>query len=280
MLILVSEARVTDDVLDCEIEIEGYRTLRCDSSSRHTGGVVIYVRRDCQFRVHKVLTIDRLSWCLFVKLKLGSEVLLVGCLYRSPSSGIREFFNYFENWAEDVFDSQNRCILVGDFNLDLLKVGVTNVDYFKAYISSIGVEQVITRPTRITDSSETLIDYVLTNIFNVNHNVHDTPKITDHNVISLSVRSMPRVFQHVMKSYGHFIETNLFSICSELITYDWHLSRYTTDVDFLYSEIFENITSCVNNVVPLRTFLAKVMIICLGGIGMLSFPLELVRYGT
>lgn len=41
---MLSETHVTEDIDDCELVINGYKLERCNSRSRHTGGVVMYIR--------------------------------------------------------------------------------------------------------------------------------------------------------------------------------------------------------------------------------------------
>lgn len=50
-ILLLSEARATDQIFDSEINIKGYNLIRCDLNSRHTGGVVIYVKNYINFEV-------------------------------------------------------------------------------------------------------------------------------------------------------------------------------------------------------------------------------------
>lgn len=46
LTLYLSEAKTTDDILDSELYIENYSILQCNSTSRHTGGVVIYIKRN------------------------------------------------------------------------------------------------------------------------------------------------------------------------------------------------------------------------------------------
>ena len=45
-MLFCTEARVTTEINDAEITIDGYNILRSDSISRHSGGVVLYYRSD------------------------------------------------------------------------------------------------------------------------------------------------------------------------------------------------------------------------------------------
>ena len=57
----------------------------------------------------------------------------------------------------------------GDFNIDALKVGQNNLsDNFMNQLLSSSFYPLITKPTRITQNSATLIDNILTNNFDQN----------------------------------------------------------------------------------------------------------------
>lgn len=46
MMLCCSETRTTEDIHDGELTIQGYDYVRSDSDSRHTGGVIIYIKTD------------------------------------------------------------------------------------------------------------------------------------------------------------------------------------------------------------------------------------------
>lgn len=48
-IIILSEARCTPDIEDAEICVQGYNCIRCNSSTRHTGGVIMFVRSNISF---------------------------------------------------------------------------------------------------------------------------------------------------------------------------------------------------------------------------------------
>nr|CAI5821683.1 unnamed protein product [Callosobruchus analis] len=111
--------------------MEGYNAVRCDSSTRHTGGVIIYVRSGLNFFISKTFVCD-------------------------------------------VY----------------------------------GISQAITKPTRITPDSQSLIDYVLVNKNNVIANVHDSPKVTDHAVISVNFTNEFKSDCNSVKKYRNESGTN------------------------------------------------------------------------
>lgn len=48
-ILACSEARISNDIDECEYDIPGYKVIVCHSVSRHTGGVVIYIQSNIKF---------------------------------------------------------------------------------------------------------------------------------------------------------------------------------------------------------------------------------------
>ena len=94
-------------------------------------------------------------------------------------------------------------IILGDFNVDLLKVNehkITN-SFYNCLISH-HLLPVITRPTRITDHSSTLIDNLFTNAW---------PKLIDSSIIASDISDhMPIIarFDLEVVRYGNFTHSN------------------------------------------------------------------------
>lgn len=91
-VVIVSESHLVDESEEEMVGIEGYSSFSCTSVSRHTGGVMIYVRDDlCGVEIGSRV-VQRKWWNLAVRVKLGGDRwgTVMGC-YRSPS-GIKDEF--------------------------------------------------------------------------------------------------------------------------------------------------------------------------------------------
>lgn len=264
-LILLSESRTTPDIDDFELILSNYTAVRCDSSSRHTGGVLLYIRDDILFSVHREYVLEGQLWCKIIKVKYLGFDWQIGCLYRSPNFSTATFLDKLENICEDVFcNSDNiRSILVGDFNLNYL----SNEFYtkkIKDLFNIYGITQNVKRSTRCTNTSNTLIDFVLSNFDNINTCVHDEPKISDHSTISVNItnilgtmkvatRSSNDQFFKVIRS---LTENNLHSINLSLIDSNFLLNN--TDVNLIYENLLNNVESILKNIAPLKTVKFKI----------------------
>lgn len=248
-LILLSETRTTADIEDSEIKLEKFNHVRCDSDTRHTGGVILYVRSDYNFSVFKTFKLQDNYWCKLLKIDFITKLCIVGCLYHSPSSSDSKFIEDFEIICDVLSSCKNLCVLVGDFNINLLSDSFYSKQ-MKSLLSTYGIEQYVTEPTRVTDNSSTLVDYVLSNQNNLSIVVYDCPKITDHSVISVNLYNIVKTYDNVKKFRNLNIE-NLKNIKTRLIMQTFNLDSVDTEV--IYQEILEKCELVIDDIAPIET---------------------------
>jgi len=81
-----------------------------------------------------------------------------------PSSNLDDFKSQLENLVSPLNQSKHQVFILGDMNIDFLRVGTHSKteDYLDMLYSS-NLLPVITKPTRITSHTTTLIDHIYTN---------------------------------------------------------------------------------------------------------------------
>lgn len=117
-LLICTEARTTDDVIDSEIFINGYHLLRSNSPSRHSGGVVMYIRNDVIFKTLTNIINDYDNF-LFVDIINSPFRGIWGGIYHSPSCSDAVFIDNFENILEDFSTVSRPISVTGDFNINV-----------------------------------------------------------------------------------------------------------------------------------------------------------------
>lgn len=111
-----------------------------------------------------------------------------------------------------------------------------------------GFSQVVDAPTRVTERSETLIDYVITNDSSLSVNVHLTPKISDHNLLSFCIdgRSVDNsdiiVHNRSMRNYS------MERLQDYLLHVEWN--RNSGDVNVLADSFVGDVEYFVNCICP------------------------------
>ena len=88
----------------------------------------------------------------------ASPAVLVGYVYRNPAA-THPCFDDFVQMMDKVCESNPNIVLLGDFNIDLLKPQPT----WSSAMSLFGLRQQIRRATGITQTSATLLDHIYTN---------------------------------------------------------------------------------------------------------------------
>ena len=98
---------------------------------------------------------------------------IIGSIYRLPSYVNIDIEIFTEEYTELLNNLRSRSkfvYLCGDYNIDLLKISTNNVfNKFYENITSCGFIPKITLPTRICDTTSTLIDNVSTNAIDKSH---------------------------------------------------------------------------------------------------------------
>ena len=111
-------------------------------------------------------------------------------MYRHPhSTNLDEFISYFNKCLSNLNKENKDIYITGDFNIDLLKYD-NNPKYQEFYnlVTANGFLPQILQPTRITDSTMTLIDNIYTNNFsNDIYGGNLLLEIADHLVQFISV---------------------------------------------------------------------------------------------
>ena len=131
-------------------------------NGRFVGGVCFYIRSCINFSVRHDLCLEQLeNLCILVN-KPRAKPFLISTWYRPPNSPVVKF-NFFETLLGKL-DSENiEHYLMGDLNCDL-QLSPTILDHGSRLLMDIAdlynLSQLINEPTRITDSSSTLIDHI------------------------------------------------------------------------------------------------------------------------
>ena len=134
---------------------------------RLDGGTSLYLRNTINFNIMSDLCSSNsaLFDSVFVEtINPRGKKFIVGTVYRPPSHNLHEFLESFQLLLERVTRDNKVCHIMGDFNLDLLNTdshSVTN-EFINTSFSHM-LYPLISKPTRITSYSTTLIDKIFTN---------------------------------------------------------------------------------------------------------------------
>ena len=101
-----------------------------------------------------------------ISLCLNDSIIVVS-LYRPPNTDLQSFNIKFNNFLDKMTPGKKKKIFIAaDTNLDLLKSNShSNTEEFLNSLLSFNFLPTITKPTRITSYTSTLLDNIFTNCF-------------------------------------------------------------------------------------------------------------------
>ena len=156
---------------DTRIFLPGYQNLltRCrDDGPR--GGVGLFIKDGIRYKIRNDLSlfIPHVFESLFIEIiSPSAKNTVLGTIYRpntEPKADIDIFSKSLFDIMDIIAEEHKHGIIMGDMNIDLLKFqSHTNTCNYLDNLFSHGFLPTITKPTRVTQSSATLIDHFYTN---------------------------------------------------------------------------------------------------------------------
>jgi exonuclease III len=178
-LIAFNETRLDANITDNMINLDSYYVRK--DRSRNGGGVCIYLRSFINYKIRDDLVPSELEAVCIEIINPHSNPFLVITVYRPPSAS-SEFFDHFKKLINKAIDNENKEMYVlGDLNCNMLKTDKDSnapIKKIKSLYELYQLSQLIDEATRITMTTTSLIDHIVTN----------TPeKISDSGVIHTGI---------------------------------------------------------------------------------------------
>ena len=160
----ISETHCQSNIPNTLLHIPNFHVIRRDmsKSSPGTTGLAVYIHNSVKKYVRRRpdLESDQVE-CIWLELKTPqTRNLLIGNLYRNPKSK-NDWYENFLSMYDKVAKRNPNIIMMGDFNIDLLKPHTS----WETTICPLGLEQLVPTPTRVTErGTATLIDHIYSNL--------------------------------------------------------------------------------------------------------------------
>ena len=168
-IISMSETWLKNSLLLQHVTIPGYTHAFNSRDKIKGGGVGVYIKESIKLKrrtdiEERYPSLEHL-WLELPGHNKNSKVLL-GVLYRSESIlPYRDWLELFECLVTDLVSSWDGMLaLTGDLNMDLLRPNAPDAVRFLELLDAVNLKQIVTKATRITRRSETLLDHIITNL--------------------------------------------------------------------------------------------------------------------
>ena len=237
------------------ISIPGYDCVCRSRTTGRGGGLALYIDTDLNVIVKNRPDLDStdstINESLIVQLspaKGSTKDIIVGVIYKPPNTNVENFVSNFSTIL-DILNKENRpSYLLGDYNIDILKYN-SHSESFLNQLLSYGFFPKIDRPTRITDSTATLIDNIITNVHlpNIFSGLW-TAAVADHLAVFITLpHSIARHERSTVFEQKRIYSTqNFVNFKSKLCAVSWNSVYETSDCNDKYN-CFMHIVSDLHN---------------------------------
>ena len=198
--------------------------------------------------------------CIFAEVKgnINEKNLIVGQIYRPPNTNERCAISRYEQVMSGICNTKNNIIIGTDQNFDLMKINQnTNVsDLFDVFLT-LGVVPAITRPTRITHTSATLIDNLYIQYENY-ENVQSrilTTDVSDHLpiIVCMGKHNIEHKKNPLTFSYRPMNANNISNVATALMNISWDDLDEQRTANDSYTMFMDTFTQTLDLHAPVKT---------------------------
>ena len=242
--------------IDCLLD--GYELSYRNRENKSGGGVAININKNINYKiVGKMMdAIEGLLECISIEIICEKKKnIIITCLYRTPGSSIELFME----WLEKLYlNTQKILYITGDFNIDLINHNRHKItDDFINHMYSMGLFPAITRPSRITAQSATLIDNIFTNdIERIKTSGLMICDITDHlPVFTLSDNCYKKIEKTQKYIFKRILsDRSIEALKHDLEIQDWKTVLREKEVDNAYNLFLDIFCNSYNKCCPLQKY--------------------------
>ena len=248
-------------------DIEGYRPFLYDPTETTHGGTGFYISKELNYKRRDDLKFNSKGdfESTFIEIiQTDRKNFIVGCIYRHPSSSISilDFTSeYIEPLLNKVLKENKVCSLLGDFNIDLLKIDKQeDINNFYQTLTSNFFAPYIMQPTRLI--SKSLIDNIFVNSIEYkSFSGNITIQLSDH-LIQFALFEgilndcLPRKINIYKRNFKFFNEREFGN---ELNTIDWDSVLLIRDQNpnISISNFYDSITYLLDEFAPYKKMSKK-----------------------
>lgn len=256
-LIGISETKINSSSQNfSNINIPDYKFISQPSLS-NAGGVGFYVNDSLNFILRNDLSTispDFQSLWIEIPTHLHNNIIC-GVVYRHPHSDTQSFLSYLDNILDKINNENKYCMLMGDFNLNLLNYEThLDTNAFLDILASYFFTPHIIQPTRITDHSATLIDNIFFNSVShhtISGNILDD--LSDHLpnfIIVNKFSNLPKHFKLLKRDYSRLDNDKLIGDLQN-INWDNELTN-CSDASTMFDTFYSKISSIIDHHIPFK----------------------------
>ena len=167
-IICVSETWLKDDLLKY-YNLEKYNLFVSCRDTGEGGGTAIYVIKSLQVKQRQELNLNLENTWLEIDIEQNKlyRKIIIGCIYMPPRYSSSRFLDCMQFTLDKLEHERKFIVIAGDFNYNTLNIDDNDSISFSNLFSSYGFISTISKPTRVTLDTSTLLDNIYINNSNL-----------------------------------------------------------------------------------------------------------------
>jgi len=271
---MIAIGKKPDFVLLCEtfltknnahlFKVDGYSFVFRNRANSPKGGVAIFINNSITYtnRPDLGINVDREFESIFIEVKTSTSKLIVGEIYRIPNTNEKISIERYTSVLNQLDAEKCDALFGTDQNFDYAKINSQqNIsDLFDTFCSK-GYLPTITKATRITKSTATIIDNIYVKCIKQNCNITSgvlNHYISDHQPVFIFLKKNT---QNANKSgltfkCRKFSDHSVTNIENELNRTDWNV-LLNMSADQGYDCFVNTLTNCLDQYAPEKQVFIK-----------------------
>lgn len=221
------------------------------------GGICVYTRHDISVNELFLLSTSNEDLeLLTLTLKLGFQRRIKLCaVHRPPTCNCDRALVQLSETL-DVIDREfsGDTVLIGDFNINLADHKNHHVKRLKAFTDSRSLTQLIEDFTRVTLTSEMLIDHIFTNNPHVSLFGTINVNISDHYPIFVTIKKTRCSKKFTEVQGRNYKKADLSEYEEEIRNIDHQNLFASPDPNEVWQRLYSHIMSTIDRLFPIQTF--------------------------
>lgn len=99
-VLCLAETHTHAEITEHELKIKGYKTFRCDTKNKRTGGLLLYVKSNLNATKVEEIYYENYFWLLSINVKIKEKNFLIAVLYHAPQQNENLFINHVEEFLD------------------------------------------------------------------------------------------------------------------------------------------------------------------------------------
>ena len=223
------------------------------------GGVAIYIKSNYNFieRDDIAINIPGIFESIFIQVISATPNIIIGEIYRVPNTNETQTIQMYNNIVQHIQNFNGNIIFGTDQNFDYIKIeNHKNVEDLLSLFLTSGLIPTITKPTRITHSTATLIDniYISTKFGPKINSGILCEDISDHLPVITCIGKRKTKFKNAPLTLKKrdITENSISNIANALKIRDWNYLEHL-DINEAYSKFSAEFNKIIDINAPEKT---------------------------